>query len=159
MSSVINIPPAAGQNAQLPEADSEPAPAPPGEARAQVERATGYGYRSRSQSASRTAPVVRGPSSPFLPMLLSGLALLGWLGFQAYQLVNERQGLQAAYASQQQTVDNASKLRASLDALAADTQRLADGGNPNAKLLVDELRKRGITINTSATSTAPATTR
>ena len=159
MSSVTNIPPAAGQNAQLPKADSEPAPAPPGEAPAQVERATGYGYRSRSQSASRTAPVVRGPSSQFLPMLLSGLALLGWLGFQAYQLVNERQGLQAAYASQQQTVDNASKLRASLDALAADTQRLADGGNPNAKLLVDELRKRGITIITSATSTPPATPR
>lgn len=53
----------------------------------------------------------------------------------------ERQALQTAYASQQQTVDNSAKLRASLDTLAADTQRLADAGNPNARALVDELKK------------------
>ena len=89
-------------------------------------------------------------------MLLASLAVLGWFGFQATQLVKERDALQTAYASQQQTVDNSAKLRASLDAIAADTQRLADGGNANAKLLVDELRKRGITISTTATPTAPA---
>ena len=158
MSTVINIPPAAGHSVQSHEADSEHAAPQAGDAQAQVEREPGYGYRARSRSQSRTAPAEPGPSSPFLPMLLGGLALFGWLAFQTYQLLNERRGLQAGYASQQQTVDNASKLRASLDALAADTQRLADGGNPNAKLL-DELRKRGITINTSPTSTAPATTR
>lgn len=89
-------------------------------------------------------------------MLLATLALFGWLGFQTVQLAKERDALQAAYASQQLTVDNAAKLRASLDAIAADTQRLADSGNPNAKLLVDELRKRGITISTTANTTVPA---
>jgi hypothetical protein len=44
-------------------------------------------------------------------------------------------------------VDNAGRLRASLDGLAADTQRLADAGNASAALLVTELRKRGVTIN------------
>jgi type II secretory pathway pseudopilin PulG len=82
-------------------------------------------------------------------LLLATLALLGWLSFQTTQLVKEREALQAAYASQQQTVDNSAKLRASLDAIAADTQRLADSGNANAKILVDELRKRGITISTT----------
>jgi hypothetical protein len=55
-------------------------------------------------------------------------------------------------------VDNAGKLRASLDALAVDTQRLAEAGNPSAKLLVDELRKRGITINPAAPTTSPSKT-
>ena len=89
-------------------------------------------------------------ASPFVPLLLSMLALVVWLGHQAWQLVADRQSLQAAHAAQQPTVDNAAKLRTSLDALAADTQRLADAGNPNAKLLVDELKKRGVTINPQA---------
>ncbi len=59
-------------------------------------------------------------------------------------------------AAQQQTVDNAGKLRTSLDGLAADTQRLADRGNPNAALLVTELKKRGITINPQAGAAAAA---
>lgn len=94
--------------------------------------------------------------SAFVPLLLGGLAVLGWLGFQAQQLYAERQALQTAYASQQQTVDNSAKLRASLDTLAADTQRLADAGNPNARALVDELKKRGVTINPASTAAAPA---
>ena len=111
----------------------------------------------RTASHARPLPSVPVSSSPFVPMLLASLALLGWLGFQTWQLLNDRQALQASYASQQQTVENSGKLRTSLDALAADTQRMADGGNPNAKLLVDELRKRGITINTSpgAAGTVP----
>lgn len=115
-----------------------------------------YGYRT--PSGTRPAPTVALPAAPslFVPMLLATLALLGWLGFQTVQLAKERDALQAAYASQQLTVDNAAKLRASLDAIAADTQRLADSGNPNAKLLVDELRKRGITISTTANTTVPA---
>ena len=106
---------------------------------------------------AHTMPAPHRSYSPFVPVLLGALALLGWLCFQTYQLLNERQALQAAYVTQQQTVDNSAKLRASLDALAADTQRMADSGNPNARLLVDELRKRGITINPAA-STPPSNT-
>ena len=112
-----------------------------------------------TQAHTRTQSLAaRGePFSAFMPLLLGGLALLGWLGFQAQQLYVERQALQTAYASQQQTVDNSAKLRASLDTLAADTQRLADAGNPNARALVDELKKRGVTINPASTPAVPAT--
>lgn len=92
------------------------------------------------------------PRGPFVPLLLGTLSLLGWLGFQTYQLMADREALQAAHQGQQQTVDNAGKLRGSLDALAADTQRMADAGNGNARLLVEELRKRGVTINPAATA-------
>ena len=113
--------------------------------------------RSRSHHQALGTPTLAGGvSSAFVPLLLAGLALLGWLGFQAQQLMVERQALQTAYASQQQTVDNSAKLRASLDILAADTQRLADSGNLNARALVDELKKRGVTINSANTPSAPA---
>lgn len=85
--------------------------------------------------------------APFVPMLLMALALVAWFGAQLWDGYQQRQQLLAAHGAQQQTVDNASKLRQSLDALAADTQRMADGGNANAALLVTELRKRGITIS------------
>ena len=145
MSSVIDIPlaPAAQQAQALP-------PVP------EVQR----DQRARAQASPRARgeAVQAAPrsGSAFVPLLLAGLALLGWLAFQAQQQYAERQILQTAYASQQQTVDNAGKLRASLDVLAADTQRLADGGNPNARALVDELKKRGVTINSANTPPAPA---
>ncbi len=115
------------------------------------------GYASSRNPPRTQAPAVATDTasrSAFVPLLLGGLAVLGWLGFQALQFNVERQALQAAYASQQQTVDGAAKLRASLDTLAADTQRLADAGNPNARTLVDELKKRGVTISTTPANAA-----
>lgn len=94
--------------------------------------------------------------SAFVPVLISLLALSAWAGAQLVELSSQRTNLQTAHASQQQTVDNAAKLRASLDALASDTQRLANAGNASAALLVDELRKRGVTINLTPPAAAAA---
>jgi len=113
--------------------------------------------QAAGESAERpaTRPSTPATMSAFVPMLVCALTLLVWFVFQSVLLLSDRQALQANYLSQQQTVDNAGKLRASLDALAADTQRMADAGNPNAALLVTELRKRGITITVPAAA-APA---
>lgn len=56
-------------------------------------------------------------------------------------------GADLAPASQDITIDGKVKVRATLDALALETRKLADAGNANARVVVDELRKRGITIN------------
>ena len=112
-----------------------------------------------TQAEAGAAPARR-VQGAFLPLLLLGLALLALLGGQTWLLASERDTLQAAHAGQQQTVDNAGKLRASLDTLAADTQRLADAGNASAALLVAELKKRGVTINPQAPgAAAPAAPR
>ncbi len=103
--------------------------------------------------AAKPAPP---PHTAFVPLLLGGLALLLVLGWQTTLLLSERETLNATHLGQQQTVDNAGKLRASLDALAADTQRLAERGNASAALLVAELKKRGITINPQAGAAAAA---
>lgn len=104
-----------------------------------------------------TQPAVTQPAtrSPFWPVLLASTALLGWLTLQMHAQWLDRETLQLAKASQQSTVDKAATLRGALDALAADTQRLADAGNANAGLLVKELRARGITINPSASAAKP----
>jgi hypothetical protein len=95
-------------------------------------------------------PAARPGHSAFVPLLLGTLALIGWLGWQTSLLISDRETLQAAHAGQHQTVENAAKLRGSLDGLAADTQRLAEAGNGSAAALVAELKKRGITINPQA---------
>ena len=95
--------------------------------------------------------------SAFVPLLLGLLAVTAWLGHHAWLVEQDRQQLQAARANLQPTVEKSAGLRQSLDRLAADTQRRADAGNGNARVLVDELRKRGITINATGGATAAPT--
>jgi hypothetical protein len=87
------------------------------------------------------------PASPFVPLMLLVLGLLIWTGSQLIQLIGERSALKTLLVNQAQPYAASQKLRVQLDAIASGTQRLADGGNANARLVVDELRKRGITIN------------
>ena len=95
--------------------------------------------------------------SPFIPILILGLVLAAWFGFQAVQLRAERSAMTDLIANQEKQVKESKKLRDSLDVIARGTAQLADGGNPNAKLIVDELKKRGITISANAgqTGTTP----
>lgn len=86
-------------------------------------------------------------NNPFLPMLLIVLAIVVWSGFQASQLYQERATLANLRTNQETTHQNAQKMRAQLDALAAGTQTLANAGNKNAQAVVNALAQRGITIN------------
>lgn len=93
------------------------------------------------------APVAPAARSLFLPAVLFALAFTGWLAFQTMQLVGERQQLAAARTNLDPMELNATKLRTALDALATATAKLASDGNANARVIVEELRKRGVTIN------------
>jgi len=102
------------------------------------------------------APVEQRVRGPFLPLLLGLAALLTFLLQQLWQLEQEREQLAATLQAANPQLAAAQQLRQSLDRLAADTQRLADGGNAPARVLVDELRRRGITINAAATPAGTA---
>lgn len=82
-----------------------------------------------------------------VPVCLLVVAFVLWTGFQTSQLMRERGTLKAIVASQEAPVQEAAKLRTQLDAIARGTQELANQGNANAKTIVTELQKRGITIN------------
>ena len=93
--------------------------------------------------------------SGFVPMLLLTLAVGVGLAFQTAQLLTERQQLAAAQATLDVQLQGATKLRAALDGLATATAKLATEGNANARVIVEELRKRGITINPPLAPAAP----
>lgn len=86
----------------------------------------------------------------FTPLLLLALSLLLWFAFQTFQLWSERQQLAQMRAAQDVQMQAAGKVRASLDAVASTTAKMAESGNVSARVLVEELRKRGITINAAA---------
>jgi len=90
-----------------------------------------------------------------VPVCLVVVAFVLWTGFQTSQLMRERGTLKAILASQEAPVQEAAKLRTQLDSIARGTQELANQGNQNAKTIVAELQKRGITINIPAPA-APA---
>ena len=100
-------------------------------------------------STSNTSP--HKAFSPFVPMLLIALAIVVWLAFQSLQLVLEQRQLTLAQANQESQFQAATKLRAALDGVATATAKLATDGNANARVVVDELRKRGVTIRPNAT--------
>jgi len=111
-------------------------------------RAAGPAATVTSAASTATAAAkAQAGVSLFLPILLFAMAFVGWLAFQAMQQVSERQQLMQAQANLEPQEQAATKLRASLDALAVATAGLAAQGNPNARVIVEELRKRGVTIN------------
>ncbi|MES2129691.1 MAG: hypothetical protein V4463_20660 [Pseudomonadota bacterium] len=93
--------------------------------------------------------------SLFLPALLLALAVVGALGLQTFQYAAERQMLQQRTVASQPQMAAAQQLRASLDGLALATDKLAREGNPNARALVEELRKRGMNIDPSKAAAKP----
>lgn len=110
-----------------------------------------------ASKASKPAPASSAPGvrhGATLPLTLALLALLSWLSCQAWLLEQDRQQLLSMRAGAQPGLEKAQRLRRALDLLAADTRRLADAGNPQAQLLVQELGKRGVTIDPAKAATA-----
>jgi hypothetical protein len=91
---------------------------------------------------------------PRLAIILLTVAVLAWFGFQTAQLVRERSHLHAVRASQEAPIQQAQRVRGQLDAIATETLALAKRGNTGAAMIVEQLARRGITINPGA---APAT--
>lgn len=98
------------------------------------------------------------PWSVFVPLLLLAVSYLVWTVFQTTQLVVERKTLTTMHSNQEKQIEESKKVRERIDALSRDTRLLADRGNPGASRIVEELRKRGITLTTepsTQTQTAP----
>jgi F0F1-type ATP synthase membrane subunit b/b' len=83
----------------------------------------------------------------FVPLLLLAIAFVVFAGFQTLQMVTTRSQLSQAQVNLEPQIQQAAKVRASLDAVATATAKLATEGNGNAQVIVEQLRKRGITIN------------
>jgi hypothetical protein len=96
--------------------------------------------------------------SPWLAVTLITLAMVAWFAFQTYQLEREWGALQSVRAAQEPTIEQAKKLRLQLDVISQKTLELAQKGNSGAAQIVEELARRGMTINPNPppAPTAPA---
>ena len=101
-------------------------------------------------------PFTTGPANLFLPLALVVITLFVWAGFQTFQLARDREALHTVRAGQESKIQSATKVRAQLDTLTRKTAELAAQGNAGAKLIVEELRKSGVTFPPSASAPAPA---
>jgi hypothetical protein len=81
-----------------------------------------------------------------LAVIITLLALLLWFGFQSVQLWYERGNLSAVKASQETAIQESEKIRLQFQGLMTKTSELANQGHAGAKLIVDELQKRGIGV-------------
>lgn len=85
--------------------------------------------------------------STFEPMLLILIALLVMTGFQTSQLYREKTNLVAIKLNQEKPLRESRNVRAQFDSIATDTARLAAQGNQNAKLLLTQLKKVGVSVD------------
>lgn len=90
--------------------------------------------------------------SPILPLALLAAALVVEIVTRTVALMDNRGELKAFYDSQEQQYRIALDLQKQLEGVAADTARLAEGGNRNAVAVIERLREAGITVNPNATS-------
>jgi len=88
----------------------------------------------------------------FVPILLMALSVSGWSAFQTLQLLREQQQLETAKVALAPQELAAMKLRTALDQVATATAKLAAEGNVNARMIVEQLSSRGVTISSPAAS-------
>lgn len=81
-----------------------------------------------------------------LPVLTLAASLALFFAFHLQRAVDEKIGLRHTLAVQEKPLAMAKELQQRLDRLAVGTLRLAEGGNENAKVLVERLKQAGVTI-------------
>lgn len=92
-------------------------------------------------------PAERGAN---LPLTILLIALVLWFGFQTVQLASERANLGEARGHQEAAMQEAQKLRTQFESLINKTGELANKGHAGAKLVMEELQKRGMAAQSEA---------
>ncbi len=84
-----------------------------------------------------------------LALTLTLVSLILWFGFQAFQLVRDRSSLQVVKANQETAMQESEKIRTQFQTLMTKTAELANQGHAGAKMVIDELQKRGVGVGVS----------
>lgn len=76
-----------------------------------------------------------------LPVFMLALALVLFLGFHVQRAWRESTDLELSIVALRQTTQETQGIKQRVERLAGGVQRLAEGGNANAKLLVERLQQ------------------
>jgi hypothetical protein len=77
-------------------------------------------------------------------LILTLVGLLLWFGFQTLQLLRERTSFGLAKESQDAAIQESQKIQSQFQTIMTKTAELAAKGHPGAKMVIEELRKRGV---------------
>ena len=108
------------------------------------------------EQAEETASETRQVPSTNLALTLVVVSWCAWTVFQTVQFVRDRNHLTQLKAGQETPIQEATKVRAQIEAIAADTVKLAAEGNAGAQRIIFELQKRGFKLPAEAKPAAPA---
>jgi hypothetical protein len=82
-----------------------------------------------------------------LPLVLVVVALFVLMLFETAQAVHDHSALADLRRAQEPTVQQGAKIRSQLQALAGTTAELASAGDENAKTIVEQMKKEGVTLS------------
>jgi hypothetical protein len=85
-----------------------------------------------------------GPSSVALTITI--IAIILWFSFQAFQFVRERSNLRLVKANQDGAMQESERVRGQFQSLMTKISELANQGHAGAKMVMDELQKRGVGV-------------
>jgi cell division protein FtsL len=89
-------------------------------------------------------PVAVQTGSSNLPFIITLAALTVYFGFQTVQLIAERGNLSQVKSNQEAAIQEAQKVQTQFRNLVTKTSQLADQGHAGAKMVMEELQKRGV---------------
>jgi hypothetical protein len=81
-----------------------------------------------------------------LPLIVLLAAVTIYFGFQTLQLLSERGNLGAVKSNQESAMQEAQKVQTQFKTLVTKTGQLADQGHAGAKMVMEELQKRGVGV-------------
>jgi hypothetical protein len=108
---------------------------------------------SESDVVDEVAPAESAPSN--LPLVITLIALLVFFGFETLQLFSERNNLRLVKGNQEGAIQESQKIQQQFKMILTKTSELADKGHAGAKLVVDELQKRGLEFTPEAKPEIP----
>lgn len=101
---------------------------------------------AEAEIVEEEAPPAEPEKGRNLPLILTLAALLAWHGFQTVQLLRERSQLSLAKESQDAALQESQKVQAQFQTLITKTSELAAQGHAGAKMVMEELQKRGVGV-------------
>jgi hypothetical protein len=81
-----------------------------------------------------------------LPLLLVVLGFFIMVAFQTVQLTREHFHIDDVRTAQEPMIQEGTKLRQQLNSMGSKMAQLADAGNANAKAIIEDLKRQGITV-------------
>lgn len=96
----------------------------------------------QDEEAEQNVPVA--PARSNVPLIITLAALTIYFGFQTLQLIAERGSLGQVKSNQEAAIQEAQRVQTQFKNLVSKTGELAAQGHAGAKMVMEELQKRGL---------------